>query len=151
MLDPIGSDGCPLERGGFVAMGSTLPRANERVHGRPERGRPGTRFNANTGEGHLCAIPGDYRRAIDVHGVDVRCLLFETFGGFGPEVVALLEALADERGDKLNKGEYEITTWSARKWTSFVCQQISVALHKAAAAEIAHAMGMSVVADPRRF
>ena len=64
-------------------------------------------------------------------------------------LMGLLEALADERGNKLNKGEYEVTTWSARKWMSFACQQISVALHRAAAAEIAHAMGMSVASDPR--
>jgi hypothetical protein len=148
LFDPIGSDGQPSMRGAFVAMGCTLPHACEVVHGRPERTGEGA-FDPRTGRGRVSAVDGDYRRAIDVHGVDVRCLLFETFGGFGPETMGLLEALADERGNKLNKGEYEVTTWSARKWMSFVCQQISVALHRAAAAEIAHAMGMSVASDPR--
>ena len=115
-----------------------------------ERGAPadGT-FCAHSGKGHVAAKPGDYARAIDVHGVDVRPLLFEALGGFSPEVVELLKQLAEERQNRLSTGEYDQTTWSARTWMSFTVQKLSVALHRAAAMEIGLALGLSVAADPR--
>ena len=92
---------------------------------------------------------GNYDRAIRVHGVDVRVLLFESFGGFSPDVVHLMRDLAEERQNRLNKAEYELTTWAARTWLSFSTQKISVALHRAASLEIAHALGLSTGADER--
>ena len=37
------------------------------------------------------------------------------------------------------------TTWSARTWTTFVAQRISVALHRAAALEILQSLRMGPV------
>ena len=42
--------------------------------------------------------------------------------------------------NKLTPAEYEETTWSARSWTTFAAQKISVALHYAAAFEISMAL-----------
>ena len=47
---------------------------------------------------------------------------------------------AKERDNKLTPAEYEETTWSARSWTTFAAQKISVALHYAAAFEISMAL-----------
>ena len=57
--------------------------------------------------------------------------------------------LAEERQNRLNKAEYELTTWAARTWLSFSSQKLSVALHRATALEIAHALGISTGADER--
>ena len=73
-------------------------------------------------------------------GCDLTLLCFETFGGFSAEVVELLHELAKERDNKLTPAEYEETTWSARTWTTFAAQKISVALHYAAAFEISMAL-----------
>ena len=37
----------------------------------------------------------------------------------------------EERRNKLNHSEYDLTTWAARTWTSYMCQKVSVALHRA--------------------
>ena len=88
------------------------------------------------------ARDGQYTRAL-ASGCEVSTLLFETLGGFSPDVVALLKRLADERENRLTKAEYDETTWSARTWQSFATQQISVALQLAATLEIAHALGIA--------
>ena len=82
-------------------------------------------------------------------GCDVRPLLVETFGGVAPEFVDLLGELAKDRANRLNAGEYDLTTWSARTWMAFSTQQLSVAIHSAAAFEIAHALGLATATDPR--
>ena len=79
----------------------------------------------------------------------MRLLLFSTLGGFSPEVVDFLEELRAVRANSLTRGEYDATTWSARTWLAFSVQQLSVALHRAAALEIAQALGLSSAADPR--
>ena len=84
-----------------------------------------------------------------MHGVDVRCLLVSTLGGFGPELCELLLELAEARNNKLSSAEYDATTWSARTWLTFSCHKLSVAVHRAAAWEIAHALDLSTVADGR--
>ena len=76
-------------------------------------------------------------------------LLFETLGGFSPEVCSLLRAAAAERQNRLTAGEYDVTTWAARTWLSFTTQKLSVALHHAVALEIGQALGLSVAVDPR--
>ena len=48
--------------------------------------------------------------------------------------------LTEERKNKLNKIEYEQTTWAARTWRAFSVQKISVAVQRAAALEIAYAL-----------
>ena len=60
-----------------------------------------------------------------------------------------LKELTLERANKLNTSEYDNTTWSARTWMTFSAQKLSVAVHVAVAFEIAQALGLSVVADPR--
>ena len=42
-----------------------------------------------TGEGYVPATPGAYEKA-KMCGCEIALLLFETFGGFGPEMVELL-------------------------------------------------------------
>ena len=149
LFDSIGSDGVPELRGAVVAFGNTRPAARARVLGVRERGSPSDgAFRPRTGYGYVRASLGDYARALAL-GVDVRPMLFETFGGFSPEVVELLSALCGERANRLHAGEYDATTWAARSWMSFSAQQLSVALHRAAALEIAAALGLSAAADPR--
>ena len=46
------------------------------------------------------------------------------------------------RENKLFASEYEETTWSARTWTTFAAQKLSVALHYAAATEISAALSV---------
>ena len=81
--------------------------------------------------------------------MDVRLLLIETFGGFAAGLVELIKELAEQRHNKLYSGEYDATTWSARTWTSFNVQKLSVAVHRSVALEIAHALGLATAADPR--
>ena len=69
--------------------------------------------------------------------------------GFGPELEQLIDELAGERQDKLNRNEYDETTWSARTWLTFVAQRLSVAVQLSVAQEAAEALGLSVAADPR--
>ena len=99
----------------------------------------------------IITYPPDTQSVRTVRRTPISIITYppDTQSGFSPEVVELLRELATERQNKLNKGEYEVTTWSARTWTSFVCQKISVALHRAAALEIAHAVGISHATDPR--
>ena len=79
----------------------------------------------------------------------MRCLLFSTLGGFSPAVNALLKELVELRQNKLSKTEYEDTTWAARTWLAFSVQKLSVALHRAAAFEVVHALGLSDAVDAR--
>ena len=95
----------------------------------------------------MAPATGQYTRAADVHGCDVRALLFSTFGGWSPAVVALFEECAAERQNKLRKDEYDKTTWSARTWLTFKTQKVSVALHRAVALELANALGLSAAVD----
>ena len=105
-------------------------------------------FNRRTGEGHAAPVTGDYERALQA---GVRCvpMLVETFGGFGPGLMAVLRQADDWRQGRLVSSEYDETTWAARNFMAFVAQRISVAVHIAAAQEIAEALGLSVAADPR--
>ena len=75
--------------------------------------------------------------------------LVESFGGVGPELYKFLVGAAMTRQNKLTKGEYDETTWAARTWLSFVGQRLSVAVQLAMAGEIAQALGLAAVADPR--
>ena len=150
VFDPLGSDPSKVEeRAGYVAFGATLERAQTVVLGRSERGHEGDgAFNRLTGAGHVQAVPGDYARAQEV---GVRCvpLLIETFGGWAPELVEVLQVAATWRSNKLAGSEYDETTWSARTWLTFAAQRISVATQLSAAQEVAQALGLSVAADPR--
>ena len=143
----VGSDGEPHIRGSLVAFGNTLPHAQELVHGLPGRGQPGDgAWRWAKGYGYVAPVAGAYARALDA-GCDVKCLLFETWGGWSPEVVELFRELAEERQNRLTKSEYDETTWSARTWLSFQAQKISVALQYAVALELSNALGLANASD----
>ena len=74
-------------------------------------------------------------------GHTVIPLLFETFGGFSPAAMRLLRRLRDQVSNTLSHAHYEETTWLARSWMAFQAQKILVALHLAAALEIACDLG----------
>ena len=82
-------------------------------------------------------------------GMDVKVLLVETLGGFGPELLELLRGAAEFKMNKLSAAEYDEMTWSARTWLTFAMQRISVAVHKAVAKELSDALGFSGAVDPR--
>ena len=149
VFDSCGSDPAATgTRGAYVAFGNTLPSARELVHGRPERGEAGTRFDPRTGQGHVAAIEGKYARSEEL-GVDVQALLLEVWGGWSPAVVELMEATATERGNKLTRREYDETTWAARSWHVFGAQRISCALTRAVAQAVAHELELTTARDPR--
>ena len=77
-------------------------------------------------------------------------LLFESLGGFSPEVTLMLRELTEKRQNRLCAGEYDLTTWGARTWSSWAMQQLSVAVHRALAQEIAGALGLAAATDPAR-
>ena len=141
LLSSIPSDPSMMsDRGRTVGFANTLLEVNEQVRGLQERGSPKDgQWRYATGTGYVKAKSGDYTRALEV-GCDLTLLCFETLGGFSAEVVELLHELARERDNKLTPAEYEETTWSARSWTTFAAQKISVALHYAAAFEISMAL-----------
>jgi len=142
LFGPIGSDGTPPIRGAMVAFGCTLPAAQEKTCGLEARGAPADGpWIARAGTGYVAPCDGQYTRALSL-GCTVSTLLFETFGGFSPDVCQLLKELADVRDDRLSKAEYDDTTWAARTWSTWAAQQISVAVQQAVAEEIAHALGM---------
>ena len=149
LWDPVGGDGLAGVRGAYVAMGNTRPAARAMVHGLRRRGDPSaSTWDWSTGTGYVPETAGQYTKAAAL-GCDVWCLLFETFGGFSPEVMALLKALTEERQNKLNSSEYDLTTWAARTWMSFSVQKISVAVQMASTGEIIHALGLAAAGDPR--
>ena len=81
------------------AFGALLPEARKKVHGRKQRGVPADgSFNWGTGRGYVAPAEGQYTRAEQEHGVDVRCLLFSVFGGFSPRMLAGLPSLGQGLG-----------------------------------------------------
>ena len=132
-------------------MGNTHEEARELVVGRLQRGveADGT-FKRNTGAGYVAPKAGAYARA-QSNGVEVTALLVETFGGFGPELLALLRDAAAFKYNKLSAAEYDETTWSARTWLTFAMQRVSVAVHMAVAKELSDALGLTAaVGRPAR-
>ena len=101
-----------------------------------------------SGAGYVAPIAGDYAKAV-LKGVDVRCMLVETFGALSPEFVDLLRECGEMRANRLNHSEYDQTTWAARTWSAFSAQKLSVAVHLAMATEVAVALGLPVAGDPR--
>ena len=141
-LDPLSSVMTSIGRAGArVGFGNTRQLAEEKVLGRAARGdqSEGT-FDPSKNTGHVSASPADYADALS-KGHTVIPLLFETFGGFSPAAMRLLRRLRDQVSNTLSHAQYEETTWSARSWMAFQAQKISVALHLAAALEIACDLG----------
>ena len=137
------------ERGARVAFGNTLPRARELVNGRRARGvQGGPAFNPATGLGYVHEVKGEYSQG-EAMGNEPVAMLVETFGGFGPGLEQLLTEGAELRSNKLNRGEYDMASWSTRNWRTLAVQRISVAAHLAFAWEIVHAMGIGMGVDGR--
>ena len=132
----------------MVGFGNIWPEARETTHGREERGEKGKAFDPRTGKGYVSKKKGQYTKALE-YKMDVRTLLFSTFGGFSPEVIELLKQAAEERGERLRGDEYDDTTWSARSWTVYASQRISCALMRAVAFELSHALALTSARDPR--
>ena len=146
---PSCGDGVPDPRRAFVAFGNTLPPAQAIVHGHAERGAPSDGpFKPRTGAGYVKPVPGDYDRAKGNGCVPVAALI-ETFGGFSPELEALLQRLGEQRKNRLTHYEYDQTTWAARTWSAFSAQKLSVTVHLAMATEVAVALGLPVAGDLR--
>ena len=77
----------------------------------------------------------------------MRCLLFETFGGFSPAVRRLLAIAADKVKNKLSHSQHlDQATWATRTWTTLTCQRISVALHIACAWEVTQELSAAAAA-----
>ena len=73
----------------------------------------------------------------------MKAALAETFGGFSPDLAALLHEAAELVGNKLVQGEWDVNSWSATKWLTYAAQRVSVALHKAVAYELLEAVGLA--------
>jgi hypothetical protein len=145
LKDPLGSNPADVETdAAHVAFAATLPaeiRSEVGWAGQGVSEEVDGRWSAETGKGYVPPHQGAYDRA-QRNGVEVLVLLFETFGGFSPAVLKLLQRAADSRGDKLRGSEYDETTWSARSWTVYTVQRLSCILARAVAWEIATAMGL---------
>ena len=146
---PLGSDPAAVGlRGAAVAFGNTAPVARAKVLGRAERGVPSasghSTFDPTTGEGYVSPVPGDYAKALEA-GCDVKVALAETFGGFSPDLAALLHEAAELVQDRLVQGEWDVNSWSATRWLPYAAQRVSVALHKAVAYELLEAVGLASV------
>ena len=70
--------------------------------------------------------------------------------GLGHALVEELRKGAEWRANKLTASEYDETTWSARTWTAFTTQRLSVAVQYSAAQEVAEARGLSMAANHER-
>ena len=69
--------------------------------------------------------------------VDVRLLLFESFGGFGKGVGEILWKAANVLQNKLTRAQYlDEVTWTTKSWLGLQKQRISVVLHTAIAEQI---------------
>ena len=74
------------------------------------RGTPDSgKWDALSGTGYVPTKDGDYKQARDA-GLTVAPLLFETFGGFGPEVMELLKLASRHVRNKLSSAQYDETT-----------------------------------------
>ena len=105
------------------------------VRGRAARNvGAGFPFDARTGQGEVSALRGQYSAGVAA-GYAVEPLLFETFGGFAPETAQLFYDAYEVRR-KFSASEYDENTWATRTWLSFTTQRVSVALHRAVAAEV---------------
>ena len=126
-------------RASFVAFGGTAPATRADVYGLPQRGVKGDgNFRPGDGGGYVAYKKADYAHALSRGDTDVQMLLFETFGGWSEPVVKLFKKMRDKVQNKLTKKQYEDeVSWSTRTWLALMAQRMSVALHLAAAWEIA--------------
>ena len=112
-----------------------------RGHVRPveQRGEKGDGdFRPGDGGGYVAPKKADYSHLLSRGDSDLQMLLFETFGGWSVPVVRLFNKMRDKVRDKLSKKQSDDeVSWTTRTWSSLMAQRMSVALHMAAAWEIA--------------
>ena len=133
-----------------MAFGGTAPATRADVYGLPQRGVKGDgNFRSDDGGGYVAYKKADYEHALSRGDTDVQMLLFETFGGRGSApVTKLFKKMRDKVQNKLSKKQYEDeVSWSTRTWTALMAQRLSVALHLAAAWEIAVELKMEGAED----
>ena len=132
-----------------MGFGGTAPATRADVYGLPQRGVKGDgNFRSDDGGGYVAYKKADYEHALSRGDTDVQMLLFETFGGWSEPVVKLFKKMRDKVQNKLTKKQYEDeVTWSTRTWLALMAQRMSVALHLAAAWEIAVELKVPGVED----
>ena len=143
--DPLSSNPEDVARRGcFVAFGCTAPGTRADMYGLAQRGEKGDGdFRPGDGGGFVAARKADYEHALSRGDTDVQMYLFETFGGWSPPVVRLFKKMKDKVQNRLSKKQYEDeVSWSTRTWHALMAQRMSVALHLAAAWEIAVELGL---------
>merc|ERR1712124_113357 len=123
-------------------MGAREWRERGRARARGGRGLVGGILGSRGGrvvggDRRIPSYGGEYRYAREDKGVDVRLLLFESFGGFGKGVGEILWDAANVLQNKLTRAQYlDEVTWTTKSWLGLQKQRISVVLHTAIAEQI---------------
>ena len=148
--DPLSSNPEDIKRRGcFVGFGCTEPGTRAAMYGLEQRGEKGDGdFRPGDGGGYVAPKKADYSHLLSHGGSDLQILLFETFGGWSVPVVRLFNKMRDKVRDKLSKKQYDDeVSWTTRTWSSLMAQSMSVALHMAAAWEIARELSLAGAED----
>ena len=136
-------------RGCFVGFGCTEPGTRAAMYGLEQRGEKGDgNFRPGDGGGYVAPKKADYSHLLSRGDSDLQMLLFETLGGWSVPVVRLFNKMRDKVRDKLSKKQYDDeVSWTTRTWSSLMAQRMSVALHMAAAWEIARELSLAGAED----
>lgn len=148
--DPLSSNPEDIKRRGcFVGFGCTEPGTRAAMYGLEQRGEKGDGdFRPGDGGGYVAPKKADYSHLLSRGDSDLQMLLFETFGGWSVPVVRLFNKMRDKVRDKLSKKQYDDeVSWTTRTWSSLMAQRMSVALHMAAAWEIARELSLAGAED----
>ena len=148
--DPLSSNPEDIKRRGcFVGFGCTEPGTRAAMYGLEQRGEKGDGdFRPGDGGGYVAPKKADYSHLLSRGDSDLQMLLFETFGGWSMPVVRLFNKMRDKVRDKLSKKQYDDeVSWTTRTWSSLMAQRMSVALHMAAAWEIARELSLAGAED----
>ena len=118
-------------------------------YGLEQRGEKGDGdFRPGDGGGYVAPKKADYSHLLSRGDSDLQMLLFETFGGWSVPVVRLFNKMRDKVRDKLSKKQYDDeVSWTTRTWSSLMAQRMLVALHMAAAWEIARELSLAGAED----
>ena len=144
--DPLSSNAADVDRrGGCVGFGNTEPGTSADVFGLAERGvKADGNFRPGDGGGHVAYARPDYAHALSRDDTDVQMLLFETFGGWSTPVVRLFHRMKDKVLNRLSRAQYDQeATWSTRTWLALQTQRMSIAVHFAAAYQIARELDLA--------
>ena len=100
-----------------------------------------------TGAGYVKRKDGDYARAKGNGCEPLACCAHLSRASVASRRSSWGYSSARQSSQRMNRlthYEYDQTTWAARSWSTF-----SVAVHLAMATELAVALGLPVVGDPR--